>query len=255
MKYTIYLTGLLASAWLWASACGETAQANPQAAVSAKPEKTVPPGVDINYLMGKFDQMKDKRFDTVAMQYTTKPLMMLRNEAYEAFKKMHAAAKKDGVALTIISSTRNFQQQKAIWEAKWSKTAGQAPEPLQRAKVILQYSAMPGASRHHWGTDIDLNGLNNADFNKGGKFEKTYDWLVQHAHEYGYCQPYTAGRNQGYNEERWHWSYMPLSAELTRQYAENITDKDLEGFKGSETAVSVGIVENYVKGINTNCTQ
>ncbi len=64
---------------------------------------------------------------------------------------------------------------------------------------------MPGA-RHHWGTDFDLNALNNAYFNtKDGK--RIYDWLTQHAAEFGFCQPYTAkggpdGRPIGYEEEK-----------------------------------------------------
>lgn len=253
MKYTFYLLGLLVPAYFFALACGQTPEAGAQTAQLSTTEKPVLDALT-SYLMGKFDPAKDDRFVTVEKpNFTDRPYMMLRKEAYEAFKKMHAAAKKDGIELRIISSTRNFEQQKAIWESKWSKTAGQAPEPLDRARVILQYSSMPGASRHHWGTDIDVNALNNADFSKGGKNEKTYEWLKLHASEFGFCQPYTPGREHGYNEERWHWSYTPLSADLTKQYLANITDKDINGFIGSETAIQIGIVEKYVKGINPNC--
>jgi len=253
MKQTLNLFGLLLPAYFFVLACGQTPEAaTAQSAVTTKPS-TAAPSADTLYLMGKFDPSKDKRFITVDTPYTNRPYMLLRKEAYEAFKSMYAAAKKDGITLTIISSTRNFQQQKAIWEGKWSKTTGQAPEPLERARVILQYSAMPGASRHHWGTDIDINELNNAGFNKGGKNEVVYAWLKKHAAEYGFCQPYTAGREHGYNEERWHWSYTPLSAGFTQEYLDNLTDKNLNGFKGSETALKIGIVEKYVKGINPNC--
>jgi len=52
------------------------------------------------------------------------------------------------------------------------------------------------------GTDFDLFSLSNGNFNSGnGKV--IYDWLTKHAHKFGFCQPYTAGRTQGYNEERW----------------------------------------------------
>lgn len=111
---------------------------------------------------------------------------------------MHAAALKDSVQLVIISATRNFEAQKGIWEAKWtgerlvndadiSKTI---PDPRQRALKILEYSSMPGSSRHHWGTDIDLNDLSDAHF-QTGKGKKVYDWLRTHAQKFGFCQPYS----------------------------------------------------------------
>jgi len=51
---------------------------------------------------------------------------------------------------------------------------------------------MPGTSRHHWGTDVDLFSLDNKFFESGdGKI--WYSWMVQNAAKYGFCQPYTAG--------------------------------------------------------------
>jgi D-alanyl-D-alanine carboxypeptidase len=209
--------------------------------------------VDTGYLLGKFDPATHPDFVVVGKPYSDKPNMLLRKEAFEAFKKMFEAAEKEGVVLKIISSTRNFDRQKEIWEGKWTRFAKDAPSPKDRALKILEYSSMPGSSRHHWGTDIDLNDLNNPTFEKGGKYEKVYQWLAAHAHEYGFCQPYTAGRPSGYREEKWHWSYTPLSKILLEQYKNNLSEADIEGFKGAETAAGIGIVKNYVLGINTAC--
>ena len=112
---------------------------------------------------------------------------------------MAQAARQEGIALRIISATRNFAAQQRIWEAKWRgrrKVNGQVlnimvPNPTQRALKILEYSSMPGTSRHHWGTDIDLNALTNAYFTSGERVKKVYDWLQAHAAEYGFCQVYT----------------------------------------------------------------
>jgi len=53
---------------------------------------------------------------------------------------------------------------------------------------------MPGTSRHHWGSDVDLYSLEDIDFLKGnGKI--IYQWLTDNAASYGFCQPYTAGRH------------------------------------------------------------
>ena len=179
--------------------------------------------------------------------------MLMRKEAFDSFKKMFEAAQKEGITLKVISSTRNFDRQKEIWEGKWERFARDAPAANARALKILEYSSMPGSSRHHWGTDIDLNELENHHFEKGGKHEKTYRWLTEHAHEYGFCQPYTAGRPAGYFEEKWHWSYTPLSKPFLEQFEKNIQDADIKSFKGAETATEIGIVKNYVLGINQAC--
>jgi LAS superfamily LD-carboxypeptidase LdcB len=181
--------------------------------------------------------------------------MYLRKEAFEAFQKMHAAALADGVTLKIISSSRTFIQQKAIWESKWAKNTGSHPDPLTRAKKILQFSAMPGASRHHWGTDIDLNNLSDQWFQQG-EGKKIYTWLVKNAGNFGFCQPYSAKnelRPEGYNEEKWHWSYMPISKKLTTLAQTKMKDSMITGFSGAETATEIGVVEKYVLGINQQC--
>lgn len=211
---------------------------------------------DLDYLMGKFDPARHPDFVPVGKPYANKPGMMLRRETFAAFKKMWAAANQEGVTLTIISSTRSFEQQKNIWEGKWSRFAAEYPQADARARKILEYSAMPGASRHHWGTDIDLNDLNNPSFETGGRHVKVYAWLKEHAHEYGFCQPYTAKtehRPYGYNEEKWHWSYLPLAMPLLREYSEAVRDEMLLGFSGAETAKPIHIVDHYVLGINQDC--
>lgn len=228
-----------------------TAEA-PESGAPEQPDEEI----DLNYLMGKFDPARRPDFVPVGKPYTNKPGMTLRRETFTAFKKMWAAAKKDGVTLTMISSTRSFEQQKKIWEGKWSRFATEQPRADDRARKILEYSAMPGASRHHWGTDIDLNDLNNPSFEPGGRHVKVYTWLQQHAHEYGFCQPYTAKdehRPNGYNEEKWHWSYLPLAMPLLRQYGEAVRDEMLLGFSGAEIAKALHIVDHYVLGINQDC--
>jgi LAS superfamily LD-carboxypeptidase LdcB len=207
---------------------------------------------ELSYLLGKFNPSQHPDFVAVGKPYTNRTGMVLRRETLLAFKKMWDAARKDGISLTIISSTRTFDAQKAIWENKWSKLRTQIKEPKDRALKILEYSSMPGTSRHHWGTDIDLNDLNDASFIAGGPHAKMYAWMQKHAAEYGFCQPYTAkneDRPNGYNEEKWHWSYRPLADALLNQYEQNINDDMISGFTGAENAQSIGIVQNYVLGV------
>ncbi len=209
-----------------------------------------------NYLLGQFDPARHPDFVVVEKPYTDRPFVYLHKDAFAAFRNMYNAALKEGVSLKILSGARNFTQQKAIWEGKWAKNAGPHPDPRTRALKILQYSAMPGSSRHHWGTDIDLNDLNNDAFMPGGAQARVYEWLANNAHKYGFCRPYTAvgpNRPNGYNEERWHWSYMPVAGPLLEQFRKNITDADFTGFKGMEMAAEIGVVKNYVLGIDPGC--
>lgn len=219
---------------------------------------------NLDYIMGKFEPAKHPDFTIIEAKYASRNGMYLRKEVYEAFQKMYNAAQKDGIQLVIKSATRNFYSQKQIWEGKWTgqrkiengKDASKTyPNPTKRALKILEYSSMPGTSRHHWGTDIDMNNFTNEYFEKG-KGLKEYEWLIANGATFGFCQPYTAkgtARPNGYNEEKWHWTYNPTAQLLTAQAKSQLKAKMISGFKGSDTAMEIDVVEQYVLGINKDC--
>jgi len=201
-----------------------------------------------DFVLGKFDYKKHELFTIVHPSHASKSIY-LNKEVYLAFLKMLNQAKTDGITLKIISGTRNFDEQKIIWERKWKKHKNL--EPVKRAKKILEHSAMPSTSRHHWGTDFDLNSFTNSYFEKG-RGKKEYEWLLKRANSYGFYQVYTdktTGR-AGYNLERWHWSYMPLASKYLSYYNIHIDYSDIIGFKGSELAKELQIIPNYVNGIS-----
>lgn len=245
-----------AAAPLKADTLPEPELANPDA-------PTIP---SLAYLTGRFDPSKHPDFVKVHAKYTDGDPYVLHQETYASFEKMHAAALADSVELVMVSATRNFKRQKQIWEAKWNgkrllegkdKADEVYPDPADRARAILRYSSMPGTSRHHWGTDIDLNDLENSYFAKGNG-KKVYDWLTANAAGYGFCQPYTPkgdARPTGYEEEKWHWSYLPLATQLTDYATSALKDTDISGFAGAEAAPQIGVLENYVLGINTACKE
>jgi zinc D-Ala-D-Ala carboxypeptidase len=212
-----------------------------------------------DYLLGKFEPASHDSFVKLEKRWSAGSAVngYLRKEAYEAFVKMATAARLENVKLVIISATRNFDRQKTIWENKWNGkvTVGGVnlttlTDPSHRARQILLYSSMPGTSRHHWGTDIDLNALEESYF-QSGEGKKVYQWLQKNAATYGFCQPYTS-KNQGrtgYEEEKWHWSYLPLSVDLLKRYNAIIQSDDIQGFLGSETAAKVEVIKNYVNGV------
>lgn len=214
----------------------------------------------IEYLMGKFDPAKHPDFVVVDKKYADGEGYYLRNDTYDSFQKMWEAAQADGITLTIVSATRNFYRQKQIWEAKWTgqrkiengtNAAQKYKDAKTRALKILEYSSMPGTSRHHWGTDIDLNSV-EPEYFETAQGQKVYAWLEKNAATYGYFQPYIVhgdARETGYKEEKWHWSYFSIADQLLRAYKRMVGYELINGFPGSEYAPQLNVIEHFVQGI------
>ena len=216
------------------------------------------------YLMGKFDPAQREDFVPILEEYNIAGYKIyLRKETLNAFLKMASVADKDEIDLKIISATRNFDYQNSIWNKKWTgvtlvnekNLAKNIPDGLKRFKKILEYSAVSGASRHHWGTDIDINNA-NPEYFKTKKGKEVYEWLAKNAKDFGFCQPYTLKDNTrptGHNEEKWHWSYLPLAKTFTQEYKNLITDADIKGFDGDEYVSNFNLINDYALGINPDC--
>lgn len=205
------------------------------------------------YLMGKFDPSAREDFAPVPEAYNVSGYQMyLRTEALDAFSKMREKALEDGINLSIASAARNFDYQKNLWNNKWNALSMNG---VERFKKILEYSAVPGTSRHHWGTDIDINAA-TPEYFRTSKGALVYEWLNKNAPLFGFCQPYNAkgpDRPTGYNEEKWHWSYLPIARNLTQKYINLIQKADISGFLGDENALEQDLITNYVLGINSEC--
>jgi hypothetical protein len=193
----------------------------------------------------------------------------LRKEARQSFREMAAAAWKEaGIRFWILSATRNFAAQRAIWERKWREQKGLA-SARERALRILEWSAMPGASRHHWGTDIDIGHSNcggdclvdAAWTNEKGR--RAYAWLERNAVRFGFCQPYRgapASRNggafaKGTREERWHWSHRSTAVPIFEAYVARM--KRLRPAKSAFSGAQVGaeLLDAFVRNIDADCAK
>lgn len=216
------------------------------------------------YLMGKFEPSQKEGFVSVPDAYSISGYKMyLRKETLDAFLKMAEKAKEENIDLKIASATRNFAYQKNLWNNKWTgytlvenkDLSKSIPDGLKRFEKILEYSAAPSTSRHHWGSDIDINNANKEYFEtKTG--EKVYEWLEKNASAFGFCQPYNQKRNTrttGYNEEKWHWSYAPLAKTFTQEYKNLIQETEINGFMGDENVSKLNLINDYVLGINPEC--
>jgi LAS superfamily LD-carboxypeptidase LdcB len=156
----------------------------------------------------------------------------LHRETAPAFLAMRAAAAADGIDLVAFSSFRDFDRQLTIWNEKFQgirpmqDRAGAPLEALQltpreRVEAILWWSALPGASRHHWGTDFDVMDLATRpagyriqvipeEYAADGIFAPLTRWLDARMHEFGFFRPYSRDLG-GVRPEPWHLSHAPVA--------------------------------------------
>ena len=219
--------------------------------------------IPLRMLLGQYNPAKEEGFSLISSKYTAKSNIYVRTEVYEAFIAMRDSALKDGITLRIISATRTFYSQKAIWEGKWNgkrRVEGKYlntayPDHTERALAILRYSSMPGTSRHHWGTDIDINSVVPSYF-QTTQGKKDLAWLESNAAYFGFYRPYTEygeNRKTGYQPEEWHWSYLPTAVSLLYAYKKQVQFTDIVGFDGDETVFKVNVINDYVFGIDKSC--
>lgn len=160
------------------------------------------------------------------------PRCALHRAAVRPFLALRDAAARAGFDLVPVSSYRDFDRQRAIWNAKFrgerpSRDRNGRPvdmaalSPGARVDTILLWSALPGASRHHWGTDIDVADgrvmaegyapqLEVVEYRRGGPFARLSAWLGTHMRRFGFYRPY-ARRGRGVQPEPWHLSYAPVA--------------------------------------------
>ena len=88
-------------------------------------------------------------------EFYNKKIPMIK-EAGEAFVNMKKEALKEGIKIEIVSGFRSYNRQKQIWNRKFRINKMNGLSPQQNILKIIEYSTLPGTSRHHWGTDIDI---------------------------------------------------------------------------------------------------
>lgn len=181
----------------------------------------------------------------------------LREAAHLAFKKLQASAAKDGISIAAVSSYRDFDHQKRIWERKFKSNKAKGLSDSTNIRKIIEYSTIPGTSRHHWGTDIDIyqtnvkqpkHVLQPQNYHGNGAYCKIKEWMDKNANTYGFYLVYTDNANRkGFKYEPWHYSYKPLSKPYLKAYrALNISNiLNNEGLLGIDS-FSQSFVNQYI---------
>ncbi len=203
------------------------------------------------------------------------PACSLHHAVVEPFLALRAAAAVDGIDLLPVSSFRDFDRQLHIWNAKCRgerelrdahglPVAADSLDEDALVSTILIWSSLPGASRHHWGTDMDVvdaaampagyrPALTTAEFAAGGVFAKLDGWLARHAAQFGFYRPYTTWRG-GFQSEPWHLSHASVAAAALQQFSVQVLQQALDAADVvAHEAVRrrlPQIVENYVMNID-----
>ena len=171
--------------------------------------------------------------------------IMIHAQVVEPFVALQAQSAKQGFDLQICSGFRSFERQLHIWNGKLSglrpvvdkagnPIALEALSPWDQIQAVLRWSALPGASRHHWGTDFDVYDaaampegyqiqLTPEEVEGAGIFAPMHDWLDRSfdGDSLGFYRPYGTDKG-GVAPERWHLSYAPIADIYAREHSADV---------------------------------
>lgn len=157
-------------------------------------------------------------------------------------------ARDAGFDLRVASGFRSFERQRLIWNGK---CRGERPvfdcngraldvtqlSVLDKIEAILHWSALPGASRHHWGTECDIYDaqampdgyqlqLHPDEYLNDGLFTPMMTWLetyLQKTEAPAFYRPYFSAQEHQYTvgvaPEPWHLSYRPVANTYEEQFS------------------------------------
>ncbi len=180
----------------------------------------------------------------------------LHTDVIGPYVALQDAARADGIDCQLVSSFRDFNRQLTIWNRKWR---GELPlldlngaqldharlSDIEKLHAILTWSALPGGSRHHWGTDIDVYDkeavikrahdfdLVDAEYRDDGPCAALAQWLDEHAQTYGFFRPFLHWHG-GVACELWHLSHQQTAASFEQSrccsaLADALRHCDMEG--------------------------
>ncbi|MEE9349796.1 MAG: M15 family metallopeptidase [Flavobacteriaceae bacterium] len=183
----------------------------------------------------------------------------LQKEAYVALENMITEAKLNNVKIHVVSGYRSFEHQNRIWEKKFANFRKKGYSTIDAVNKVKEYTAIPGTSRHHWGTDVDLvdyrkkfeRNLSSSESNK--KYTK---WMDDNAHKFGFYRVFTKNKfRKGYNYESWHYSYRKIAKPMLEAYLELdivsiLSHEEIAGNAVFTKEFLQNYVKNNVLGIN-----
>jgi len=200
------------------------------------------------------------------------PHHFLQAKAMKAFQGLQQSAVKNGFNLQPASSFRDFARQQLIWNGKFNgerkvhDDVGNALDlsrldDWQKSQAILRWSALPGASRHHWGTEIDIFDpdllpqgqslqLEPWEYEQGGYFFELSEFLTENLPHFDFNLPFMQmPAEKKIGREPWHISYMPLAEKAKQLFSAEVLlqawEKEEIGGKATLQQHLLQIFEQY----------
>lgn len=190
----------------------------------------------------------------------------------EDLQRLLYAAKQAGFLVHIASGYRDFERQRNIWNKKFIGELALRDHQNQLIDInnlsedekvwaILHWSALPGASRHHWGTDFDLFAANLLPPKTSIQLEPWeylqghqtpfYQWLSRHAPQYNFFFPYNK-YNGGVAAEPWHLSHLPTASLCLSELSLELLQAEITGLQGQKFIFDnlASIYQQFVLNIN-----
>ena len=197
----------------------------------------------------------------------------LHKNVIEPFNQLKQSAAAQNINISIASSYRSFERQAIIWNEKF---IGKRPvfdknnqlvdvsllSDWQKVQAILTFSALPGASRHHWGTDIDIFDANvmpnnyqlqlsPEEYGPSGLFKNLSNWLQDNISHFGFHQPYLK-TDMGIAQELWHISFTQQALNFSNDFKNTsivllkiLEQEQIQGFEVISKNFD-HILQNYV---------
>jgi len=177
----------------------------------------------------------------------------LQESTLNALERLSKKASHAGFKLRVESGFRPFERQLSIWNRKargelalfdplGNKLNAPDLSPNERLWAILHWSALPGTSRHHWGSDLDICDalacpagyevqLTAAEVAPGGIFGPLHEWLdrqISQGQAEEFYRPYRPGCGK-IQPERWHLSHAPTAREFEKYFSKQTLREILVG--------------------------
>jgi LAS superfamily LD-carboxypeptidase LdcB len=201
----------------------------------------------------------------------------MHDQALPAYCELRLRAQQAGFQLTVVSGFRSFQQQLQIWNNKFiglRPILDHASCPIdpailseeEKVFAILRWSMLPGASRHHWGTELDVCDysalpphyqlqLIPEEYDNGGYLADFSSWLDESLGGSGFYRPYRQDQG-GVAREPWHISYKPVADMNQSSYNLALLKKTISAADIQGKAVILDNIEQiYNQYIINICTE
>lgn len=183
-------------------------------------------------------------------------------EVLPFYNKLKESLSVSGFELRLESGYRPFERQLSIWNRKASgelRLLDADGNPMERPTdeeqlmfAILTWSALPGASRHHLGSDLDVvDGnacpegyevqLTPAECNgMFAPFHKKLTELMDAGEAFGFSRVFVPGRGN-IQPEQWHIAHLPTS----RKRLENFSLAELRSiYERTDIACKSALLDN-----------